>query len=266
MNEILVLAYTAGGGAIGAALNQYVTHVSQRRGARAAVVASISEIELLYSKIRWPSVMSNNISSKEKEAYAEMEKLLHALEGTALIAGIPRSIVSAYVIACRQYYTDIQVKAALDEVQRDGNVSVDQRFLDDSVMVELDESIKGYKKAASVVLEKLQEAQNDIFLFHDLALAELSVNLWHPIFARSRVTGRRRLNSFVDRNDGRHQTILGLTQRIYEVKNKFLASLDQLPAGAINRIDPLRETAPSNLIGANGSAVEDQIQGGAPGA
>ena len=95
MSSIAVVAYTTAGGIIGAGLTQYVTHLKDRRSARAQVFEKMSEIEDIFIELRWP------ITSESLYSLPRMPKLLGSLEAAALIAGLPRTIISLYASGCR---------------------------------------------------------------------------------------------------------------------------------------------------------------------
>jgi hypothetical protein len=85
------LLYTTIGGVIGAGLTQYVTHLRDRRAARALVIERIADVEEAFAVLRW---------TVPKDAYppgtSQMASKLAALEASSLIAGVPRSILVCY--------------------------------------------------------------------------------------------------------------------------------------------------------------------------
>lgn len=99
MPEVIVLLYTTIGGVLGAGLNQYVTHVRDRRGARALVVERLAEVEEAYAGLRRP------LSEDAPPSPSRLARLLGSLEAAGLIAGIPRAILMCYIAICK-YYED----------------------------------------------------------------------------------------------------------------------------------------------------------------
>jgi hypothetical protein len=95
MPGIVIALYTAVGGAIGAGLTQYLTHVRDRRSARAGVIERLAETDELFIELTWPS------TNESLYTLPRMPKLLGKLEATALIAGIPRTVIILYSASCR---------------------------------------------------------------------------------------------------------------------------------------------------------------------
>jgi uncharacterized phage infection (PIP) family protein YhgE len=104
--SLLVLAYTTVGGVVGAALTQYVTHLRDRRSARAAVVSNVAQVESALARRQSAETpVSQDIEQNFNEALA-------GLEGACLIAGVPRGILSMYIYAC-------QIASYADELELD---------------------------------------------------------------------------------------------------------------------------------------------------
>lgn len=89
--------YTTAGGIIGAAATQYVTHIRDRRSARALVIERLAEVEETYVALRWP------MTGETPYDGSRISKQLGSLEGAALIAGIPQAVIKCYVIGCQCY-------------------------------------------------------------------------------------------------------------------------------------------------------------------
>jgi hypothetical protein len=92
MSGLVAIAYTTAGGVIGAGVTQYITHIRDRRSTRALVIERLSDAEEAYIELRWPT------SSETPYSPSRIVKLLSSLEAAALIAGVPKSVLTCYVI------------------------------------------------------------------------------------------------------------------------------------------------------------------------
>lgn len=113
MSSITAVLYTTFGGVLGAGLTQYVTHVRDRRTARASVIECIYEVEAVVLGLRWPE----DVPTEEvKGNYVSLEKLLAKLESACLIAGIPRAPLALYATSCRIYGGASRCLSSMDEM------------------------------------------------------------------------------------------------------------------------------------------------------
>ena len=120
MSGFVALLYTVVGGVLGAGLNQYVTHLRDRRTARALVIERLHEAEATLAELRWAEGNVKTINDLEK-CSTSLEKLLAALESACLIAGIPRAAVVVYTGCCRLYggykIADLQIIEAIEAAE-----------------------------------------------------------------------------------------------------------------------------------------------------
>lgn len=110
--SLIALVYTTGGGIVGAAATQYVTHVRDRRTARALVIEQIAKIEAAYGALR----VSVNAETMEVNPLPSLDELLGSLEAAALIAGVPRVFFRPYIDSVRLCYEYRRLEVATDSM------------------------------------------------------------------------------------------------------------------------------------------------------
>jgi hypothetical protein len=92
------IVYTTIGGVIGAALTQYVTHLRDRRAARALVIERIADVEEAFTTLQLSSPVDG---SEPIESSIAGE--LAALESACLVAGAPRSALTCDTVSISTY-------------------------------------------------------------------------------------------------------------------------------------------------------------------
>lgn len=233
MNQLLVLAYTVGGGVIGAALNQYATNIGQRRNARATVVSKLSEVEEIYALIRWP-----NNDPKENITYdlhLKLEQCLHALEGAGLVAGVPRSTLSAYILICRLADTLEYTKLVITNIEHDLAIFIPklQTYAKhptlEPTVNEAFTKVDTLKQSCKTLTERTETRRKENHDYHDVVLDALSGSLWHPIIAKFRWLKDRQLRKITSYNEGVRRNVFAITQDVQTIKNDLLKAVDKLP-------------------------------------
>lgn len=126
-----------GAGTIGGVLTQYISRAAERRGARARVVQTLSAVELS----RW--------AGSEPEDGKDFNHAATELVSAAMVAGMPRALVSEYLTLAR---------AALWESQKSWNEYPDP------------------ETGGGIPLEFADVVQ--------LSARHLASALWHPYWAR----------------------------------------------------------------------------------
>ena len=185
------------GGAIGAGVNQYVTNIGQRRTARANVVKTVSEVEAIFAKLRWPGSADRDEDNASK-LHAELQECLYSLEGAGLIAGVPRDTVSAYILVCRMLDTAESNQAALDAADA----------AEEELKSQLaSQAASGHAEAASIEAlihrideslnrsepfrEVIEDSKKTLTADHYSTLDMLSEALWHPVISKIPPRNRR---------------------------------------------------------------------------
>ena len=190
MSGVLVLVYTTIGGVLGAGLTQYITHVRDRRAARALVVERLTEAEEAYAALRWPLPGDEQWSRRSR-----MARPLGSLEAAGLTAGVPRTILSRYIRSCLIYEDSRRVLhgAQLFVDQLAKSVS------DQANKVRENGNAESVRAAVSRITDKLEnicagvsKIDDPAFRLHDAALEELGLALWHPVKLQLR---RRKLRA-----------------------------------------------------------------------
>lgn len=243
MNQLLVLAYAVGGGVVGAGLNQYVTNIGQRRIARATVVGKVSEVEAIYAQTRWPGAESGDDDIARK-LHLEMERCLHALEGAGLIAGIPRSTLSSYIVICRTLDTARRAESVLGAIGHEAGIyaktkvgayieskgsdlSEDERAFAAKATEDIDKMLQDSIRPLLKDIENLEEENFDL---HDLTLDALRASLWHPIISKLAWRKQRRLRQGNEKLERTRRKNFVLTQSSQVLKDRFTEQVDRLTA------------------------------------
>ena len=100
------IVYTTVGGVIGAALTQYVTHLRDRRTARAVIIEKVATAEAEYALLA-----AGTAGPPTDQKNADLSKLnaaLASVEAACLIAGLPRANVTAYIVS-RQLGAQVRI-------------------------------------------------------------------------------------------------------------------------------------------------------------
>lgn len=187
MSSVTALLYTTIGGVLGAGLNQYVTHVRDRRAARASVIKGLHDVEITLSRLRWPEDPAIS-TSKIQKRFIHLERLLATLESACLIAGIPRAAVAVYTNSCRYYegfyrsrLNAAQGIKAVEALKEKMNSLRDDPGRDYSAGIEkVLERGSALTAKATDLIAKVTSAEKDVNELHESALQLLSRLIWHP--------------------------------------------------------------------------------------
>jgi hypothetical protein len=212
------LLYTTIGGVIGAGLTQYVTHLRDRRAARALVIERIADVEEAFAVLRW---------TVPKDAYppgtSQMASKLAALEAASLIAGVPRSILVCYAGACKFYedalrgsFAVILVTKRMAEVLNDKDklIKLTESPYGKSISENLGKLIENLKASPS----SMEKAEHAALVFHDDAFHELSRALWRPLVLQFR---RQRLRNLQQRADRFEKTNRELAAWVWSIESLY---------------------------------------------
>ena len=141
------LLYTTIGGVIGAGLTQYVTHLRDRRAARALVVERLADVEEAFTALRL-ALPEDGLPNTE----SQMARKLAALEAACLVAGVPRPVISCYTVVCRHYEDahrislgSIFVAGRIAGIVNDNAVKLRESPNKDNIVASLERISKGIK-------------------------------------------------------------------------------------------------------------------------
>lgn len=242
MNQLLGLVYVVGGGAVGAGLNQYLTNIGQRRTARAAVVGKVSEAEALFAQIMWPGPsMGNGVVG---DLYAQMERCLHELEGAGLIAGVPRSVLSSYILICRSSCALKRAKslaASMDDSSvrrlkakllafaraRAADLRSDQEIAD--FATEGPRRIDTLYETWRNVLRATESFEADLPNYHDATLDRLRACLWHPIISKTAWRKQRKLRETNEKIEETQRELLTSIRKNQATTTHLVEVINALP-------------------------------------
>jgi hypothetical protein len=216
LSGLIVVLYTTAGGIVGAGVTQYVTHIRDRRSARALVIERLSEVEETYVSLRWP--MTNDtpyIASR-------IARQLGSLKAAALVAGVPRAVITCYVTGC-QYYEDARrMSRSANLLAQQLTVSITENTQAISALpnvAEIKQRLATITESIESILSQLKEGDKRAFGLHDNSLSLLGKTLWHPIIFQ---LNRRRLRSLqksansLERNGQRLSGLLRQLESFYD--------------------------------------------------
>lgn len=177
-----VFLYTTVGGVIGAGLTQYITHLRDRRTARAAIIEKVAAAESEYAL--WTSSTTRPSNDQENADLSKINAALASVEAACLIAGVPRANVMTYVVS-RQIGAKVALFSrfalwTLSEVDR-RRLAVEEGVLDEGT-ARIDEILS--------LLEDLKSVSNELgeLMSHldNIVFDELSRSIWHPFIVQFR--------------------------------------------------------------------------------
>jgi hypothetical protein len=187
MSSVTALLYTTIGGVLGAGLNQYVTHMRDRRATRASVIKVLHDVEITLSRLRWPEDRAMS-TSKIQKRFIYLEQLLATLESACLIAGIPRAAAAVYSNSCRHYEGFYRsrlnaaegIKAVENLIERMESLREDPEY-DYSIGIEnVLERGSDLTAKATDLIAKVTAAEKDADGLHESTLELLGRVIWHP--------------------------------------------------------------------------------------
>jgi hypothetical protein len=195
----MILLYTTIGGSVGAAITQYVTHIRDRRAARALVLENINKVEIAYAALK-PTIRDNFVEL----SYSSVDELLGALEATGMIAGVPRCYLQLYMSSIKINCEYRRMEAIADGITRrgiEGAITLsDTKYLEPVKMMEdLREVVRISKRVQEIARERPEEMRR-------FALSLLNVALWHPWAAQ-----------FVKRRVSRLKSDIGQIDEMYRL-------------------------------------------------
>lgn len=201
VSTVLLLLYTTLGGVLGAGLTQYVTHISERRSARASVVERMAAIEMSYLDLRWSPV---DHSSEEMETlYQSLDKGLAQLEATGLIAGVPRGSLIGYREACRMCADCVRQQRIVEstierfeknlKIYKDATDSLTQPVEIPAEIAEMAARFPDELMELADIRKTIIDTLKGLDSIRDSARAYLSQALWHPFLSILRHSEHREL-------------------------------------------------------------------------
>jgi hypothetical protein len=235
MSSAMTILYTTIGGVIGAGLNQYVTHIKDRRSARGMVITILEDVEVALSGLRW---QENDGRGPKKVAtrIAQLGKLMASLESVCLVAGIPRAAVMTYASCCRIYENILRLRLVTGEAIKVAEYG--SKLLADS-NADLADDMKKLSDALNELgnltplLDELKDIEESVDELHVRALQRLGRMMWHPylivIYRTSLLNQERFLNSIDQRIRKLAARIQPLQPRysVYrEMLERFISSSD----------------------------------------
>lgn len=210
------ILYTTIGGVIGAGLTQYVTHLRDRKSARALVIERVAEVEDAFEALRWASP-----EDESPVGTSQIARMLGALDAAALVAGVPQQIAKSYTVSIKHYEDAHRISQTTTLI---GNL-IAQKVNND--IVELrenpykDEIIAALTRLSArikTVQERADATDEPTFRIHDSALMLLRTALWHPLVLRLR---RRTLSRLKRSTDQLERTSRGLAESLRSAETTY---------------------------------------------
>ena len=201
------LLYTTIGGVIGAGLTQYVTHLRDRRSARALVIERVAEIEDAFEALRWASP-----EDEHPLGTSQIARMLGALEAAALVAGAPQSILRCYTASVKHYEDVHRISRTATFIGKRIAQSVNDNVTELRESPRKDEIVATLMRL-SAGIKTLQERAESIdeptFRIHDSALLLLRTALWHPLVLQLRRRTLYRLQRSTDQLERTSRELTG---------------------------------------------------------
>ena len=94
--SLTAVLYTTFGGVIGAGLTQYITHIRDRRTARADIIEKVASVEAQYALVA--SLGGEPSDGQHRIDLSGLNASLASAEAACLIAGVPRIPTTIYVL------------------------------------------------------------------------------------------------------------------------------------------------------------------------
>lgn len=188
-----IFLYTTLGAVIGAGLTQYVTHLRDRRAARATIIEKLAAAEGEYAALTGKSVES--LADQENPSFSEFNRVLASVEAACLIAGVPRANVTTYIIsrqvgarvASFRYVTMVASREAGRRRQ-----AIEAGLLGESA-ANLDEGLS-LARTLQAVFDELDGSCDHLT---SIAFNELMRSIWHPFVVHLRKSQLHKLQQQV---------------------------------------------------------------------
>ena len=216
------LFYTTIGGVIGAGLTQYVTHLRDRRAARALVIERLADVEEAFTALRL---------ALSEDGPAQTESLvatkLAALEAVSLIAGIPRSVLACYTETVKYYENAHRISQTVVFIGVQTAQSINDNIAElreihdrDSIVA----TLKTISESIETLYGQVKATEGPAFRIHDAALHLLSRALWHPVILQLDRRKLRALKKNANRLEETSRRLAG-TLRSIESAHKKASSI-----------------------------------------
>jgi hypothetical protein len=190
------IVYTTIGGVIGAALTQYVTHLRDRRAARALIIEKVAAAEAEY--VLFADEVNESSTDQKNADRSKLNAAPASVEAACLIAGVPRANVMAYIVS-RQLGAQVRLTVRFTawftgKVDRLRQIAA------------LDEH-KAQLSEVSSRLEQHQTANSELDAcsaqLDVAALDELRRSVWHPFMVQLRKRKLYKLQQMLKETEAR---------------------------------------------------------------
>lgn len=208
--NLVALIYTTGGGVVGAVVTQYVTHIIDRRAARARVIEQIAKAEAAYAALG----VSFDIKTIDVSPLARLDEFLGSLEAAALIAGVPRVYLRFYLDSFRFCYECRRLEVTADRL----TLGVVKNLPE---ILKTDESLdparaREYTQEAIGIAKGLRRVAADEHpdSLRRSALHLLGIAIWHPHIALVLKWKVSKLTRTLDKVDKARQSLMSVNGRL----------------------------------------------------
>jgi hypothetical protein len=180
------LLYTTIGGVIGAGLTQYVTHLRDRRAARAQVIERLADAEDAFAALRWASPEDESLLGASQIAQGAWSFGSSSPGGWRAAVNSQSSILRAYCWgSCREFPTRKQpdaIVARLMDAVLPGNYLAISQIASDVAADEVAEGVQRYNEQTAIAVAARTHAEVCRF-FAGLDLVKpgvVHVHRWRP--------------------------------------------------------------------------------------
>lgn len=215
LSGLIPIVYTTAGGVIGAGITQYVTHIRDRRSTRALVIERLSEVEEAYIALRWPT------SNDTPYSHSRVAKLLSSLEAAALVAGVPKSVLTCYVVSCQAYEDARRISRGADFL----SAQLAEKVTQNAQALSVNPNLSAIKKSLTIISENVvhvksttKEMEKHVFALHDASYSLLIKVIWRPIkfqFNRRRLRSLRKSAAALELNNRKMGDLLRQMESFY---------------------------------------------------
>lgn len=211
MNNLIIIVYTTIGGIVGAAATQYVTHIRDRRAARALVIEHVGKVEAAFSALK----VTFSPDTGDVNPLPQMDEFLAPLEAAGLIAGVPYDFLRLYINSVRVNYELRRMEAIADGLAIRVVKAVPAILQEDSSLdpAKVRRDVQQAIKMASEVRDLAGDRRAE--KARQSALSLLKTAIWHPLairLAKKRISSS--LKAFLDKVDESREMLTDLNKRL----------------------------------------------------
>jgi hypothetical protein len=209
-----VFVYTTIGAVIGAGLTQYVTHIRDRRAARAVVIEHVGKVEATYSTLK-VTFSGDTADTMAIEPLPQIEEYLAVLEASALIAGVPYSCLMMYVGCVRACYEVRRMEVVADGLTLKVMKKVHEMIESGDESLGGPAALKEGLKSALALVKQLKSMADDVRIekarYQCLSLLKMAI--WHPWTARLALWRYSEIKELIKLADEGRQLFADLNRR-----------------------------------------------------